>query len=64
MTPALTVSTMRSLIELTLHEALDRANPGWWLRSIERKTVRKEEAYADHHSARNLLAPLRSERRT
>jgi hypothetical protein len=55
---------MRSLIELTLHEALDRANPGWKLRSIQRKTVRKEAAYADHHIGRKLLPPLRSERRT
>lgn len=55
---------MRSLIELMLHEALDRANPGWRLRSIERKTLRKEEAYVAHHIRRKLLPPLRSERRT
>jgi hypothetical protein len=55
---------MRSLIELTLHEALDRAKPGWRLRSVQRKTIRKEAAYADHYIRRKLLPPLRSERRT
>jgi hypothetical protein len=55
---------MRSLIGLTLHEALERANPGWKLRSIQRKVIRKESAYADHHICRKLLPPLRSEQRT
>ena len=54
---------MRLLIALLLHESLDREHPGWKLRLIQRRAVRKEEAYADHHLARGLVPPLRKERR-
>ena len=54
---------MRLLIALLLRESLDREHPGWQLRLIQRRAVRKEEAYADHHLARGLVPPLRKEQR-
>ena len=54
---------MRLLIALLLRESLDREHPGWQRRLIQRKAVRKEEAYADHHIARGLVPPLRKEQR-
>ena len=63
MTPAITVPQIHDLIALLLREALSQKNPGWASRAIQRRGLRKEAAYADHHIARNLLPPLRNEQR-
>jgi hypothetical protein len=54
---------MQLLIAWLLRDSLEREHPGWELRFIQRRAVRKEQAYADHHRARGLLPPLRKERR-
>jgi len=62
-TPAITVPQIRSLAAVLLRRLLDKAHPRWQLRAIERRAIRKEQAYADHHIARNLLPALRTEQR-
>ena len=54
---------MRRLTAMLLRETLARENPGWPLRVTQRTIVRKESAYVYHYIARNLLPPLRYERR-
>lgn len=50
-------------IALLLREALTRQHPAWQQHAIQRRALRKEAAYANHHAARNLLPPLRKEQR-
>lgn len=63
-TPAITIPQVRTLIALLLRKALGRKRPGWELRAIQRRDLRKEGAYADHWISRNLQPPLKYQRRT
>jgi SRSO17 transposase len=62
-TPAITVSQIHDWIALLLLEALTEKKPAWRRKMYQRRALRKEAAYADHHIARNLLPPLRKEQR-
>ena len=62
-TPAIPVSQIHDWVALLLREALTQKNPYWQRHPNQRRALRKEAAYADHHIARNLLPPLRKEQR-
>jgi SRSO17 transposase len=58
-TQALTVPQVRILLDVQLRQACNRRYPGWALRSMKRKSKRRELARFYHYKRRNLLAPLR-----
>ena len=58
------VPLVRTLLDIRLRQACDRRHPGWDIRSVQRKSNRKELARFYHYKKHNLLPPTRLKQRT
>jgi hypothetical protein len=60
---ALTVPLVQRWLSGQLRRYVTRFRPGWSLFDIQRRLLRKEQAYFYHHYAQNILPPRRYNRR-